>query len=307
MFQHRHPVGRRERDRAARPALADDDADERHPDLQAFLGRARDRLALPAFLGALAGIGAGGVHQRDDRQAEAVGHVHQADRLAVALGAGHAEVAEDARLGVVALFVADHHHRLIAEPGEAAHHRVVVAEGAVARQRGPFGKQRVHVVAAVRAVGVARDQRLAPRIERPVQLAELVGRLLVQRRRFLFQVHALALARERAQFLGLALEVGERLFELQISHGGAFSLFAALYAGEGGELQRSGARGAAQGAGPTSGSARPRRRPWPRPSRAGPRRRSRVSRTGRGISASPSGNRPPRTPRGGGGRRWRPS
>ena len=107
----------------------------RHADLQALLGGAGDRLGLAALLGALAGVGAGGVDEGDDRQAEAVGEVHQPDRLAVALGAGHAEVARDARAGVVALLVADHHHGAVVEAGEAAHHRVVVGEVAVAGER----------------------------------------------------------------------------------------------------------------------------------------------------------------------------
>ena len=42
-------------------------------------------------------IGAGGVDQSNDRQAEPVGEAHQALRLAVALGPGHAEIVDDAR------------------------------------------------------------------------------------------------------------------------------------------------------------------------------------------------------------------
>ena len=108
---------------------------------EALLGGAGDRLGLAALLGALAGVGAGGVDQGDDREVEAVGEVHEADRLAVALGAGHAEVAGDARAGVVALLVADHHHGAVVEAGEAAHDRVVVGEGAVAGERRPFAEE----------------------------------------------------------------------------------------------------------------------------------------------------------------------
>lgn len=66
-------------------------------------------------------------------------------------------------------------------------------------------------------------------------------------------------------------------------------------------------RGAHPPTRPTTAPARPRRRPSPQPSRRGLPARSRASRTARGISASPSGNPPRRRPRGGGGRRWRPS
>ena len=157
--------------------------DDRHADLPGTSRCARDRLGLAALLGALAGIGAGGVDQRDHRQAEAVGEVHQPDRLAVALGPRHAEVALDARAGVVALLVADHHHGAVVEAREAAHHRVVVGEVAVAGERGPFAEQAVDVVLAVRPVGVARDLRLPPGIEVAVEVVEQRRGLLVERRR----------------------------------------------------------------------------------------------------------------------------
>ena len=52
VLEHQHPVRDRERDRAARTALADDHSDQRHRDLQARLDRAGDRLGLAALLGA---------------------------------------------------------------------------------------------------------------------------------------------------------------------------------------------------------------------------------------------------------------
>ena len=69
MLEHGDAVGGGEGDGAAGAALADDDGDERHADLQALLGRAGDRLGLAALLGALAGVGAGGVDEGDDRHA----------------------------------------------------------------------------------------------------------------------------------------------------------------------------------------------------------------------------------------------
>ena len=89
-------------------------------DLQAGLDRARDRLGLAALLGVDAGIGARRVDQRHDRQAEAVGQLHQADRLAIAFRVGHAEIVAHAALGVGALLVAEHDHRAAAEARQAA-------------------------------------------------------------------------------------------------------------------------------------------------------------------------------------------
>ena len=53
--------------------------------------------------------------KHDDGQAELVGQAHQAQRLAVALGMGEAEVVLDVLLGVVALLVADDHDLLLAD------------------------------------------------------------------------------------------------------------------------------------------------------------------------------------------------
>src|SRR5690606_11827452 len=124
-----------------------------------------DRLRLAAFLGALAGIGAGGVDEGDDRKAETVGEIHEADRLAVAFGPGHAEVALDPAAGVVALLLAEDDDRPATEPREPAHDREVVREIAVARERRPFGEEGVHVVLAMRPVRMAGDLAFPPRIE----------------------------------------------------------------------------------------------------------------------------------------------
>ena len=54
-----------------------------------------------------------------DRHAELLGQVHQALRLAEALRMRRPEVAEDVRLGVGSLLVADHHHRPSLEQGRS--------------------------------------------------------------------------------------------------------------------------------------------------------------------------------------------
>jgi hypothetical protein len=79
-----------------------------------------DGLGLAALLGADARVRAHRVDEREDRQAELLGRLHQALRLAVALGTRHAEVAHLAILGVVAALVADDHAGLAVEAREAA-------------------------------------------------------------------------------------------------------------------------------------------------------------------------------------------
>src|SRR3546814_17211427 len=96
------------------------------------LDGARDRLRLAALLGADAGIGAGGVYQGDDRQAEPLRQAHEALRLAVALRAGHAEVVLHTAVDVGALLVADDHDGVAAEAPQATNVGVVLREQAVA-------------------------------------------------------------------------------------------------------------------------------------------------------------------------------
>src|SRR3546814_17895924 len=63
---------------------------------------------------------------------EALGHLHQPQRLAVALRARHAEVAAHLGLGVAALLVADDHHAAGVDAAEAADDGGVVGIGAIA-------------------------------------------------------------------------------------------------------------------------------------------------------------------------------
>ena len=113
------------------------------PSAEAGFGRAGDRLGLAALLGIDAGIGAGGVDERDDRQLEAVGEFHEPHRLAVALRPRHAEIVPEPALGVGALFLAEDADRLAAEAAEAADDRLVVAEFAVAGERRELGDEPV--------------------------------------------------------------------------------------------------------------------------------------------------------------------
>ena len=128
--------------------------------------------ACAAFLGADAGIGAGGIDDRQHGNAEAIGHLHQPDGLAIAFGARHAEIMLDAAVGGGALFLADHADRLAAEAAEAAHQRLVLAELAVAGHRREFGDQRVDEIGEMRALRMARHQRLLPRRQIGVEVGQ---------------------------------------------------------------------------------------------------------------------------------------
>ena len=184
------------------------------PERQAGVGGARDRFRLAALLGADAGIGAGGIDDRQHGNAESIGHLHQPDRLAVALGPRHAEIMLDAGFGGGALFLADHADALAAEAAEPAHQRFVLAEFAVAGERREFGDQRIDEIGEMRALRVARHQRLLPRRQVGVELGERLRRLVLDSRDLVADVAAGR--RQRAQFIDLGFEFGDGLFEIEV-------------------------------------------------------------------------------------------
>src|SRR5205814_8097965 len=107
-------------ERAARAAFADDRGDERRTQARHLEQVAPDRLRLAALLGVDAGIGARRIDEGENRQRELLAELHQAQRLAIALGLRHAEVAGDLLFGIAPLLMADHHARRAAEAREAA-------------------------------------------------------------------------------------------------------------------------------------------------------------------------------------------
>ena len=216
MLQHRDAVGGGKCNSAARPTFANNHRDHRHADLQAHLGRACDRLGLATLFGTLAGIGPGGVHQRDHRQAEPSRHLHQAHRLAVAFGARHAKVMGDARFGVRALLVPNHHHRLVVKARKPPHHRKVIGKVAIPRERRVLAKELFDIVLAVRTLRVACHLTFAPCGQIRIEIFQKLRGFLVQRGGFVIHIHFFVGARHRPQLFRLAFDFGEGFFEFKI-------------------------------------------------------------------------------------------
>src|SRR5262249_3970729 len=135
-------------------------------------------------------------------------------RLAVTLGPRHAEVVAYARFGGGALLGADDDRGIAAEAADAADHGAVLGEGAVARERGEVLDQLGDRLDRMRALGMAGDQHLLPRRQLLIGLAQLALDLGLQLRHFLGDVER-AVVREMLQLLDLALELGDRLLEIQ--------------------------------------------------------------------------------------------
>ena len=178
---------------------------------------ARDRLGLAALLCVDARPGAGGVDQGDDRQVEAVGKLHQARRLAIPLGARHAEIVAQAARRVVALFVADEADRAPTKASEPADDRGVLGEFAVAGQRCEVFDEAFDVVAEMRPALDARDLRLLPRRQRSVEIGEHLGGLRLELGDFLAEGRGLPFGGEGAQLVDARVDVGHGRFETRIS------------------------------------------------------------------------------------------
>ncbi len=148
------------------------------------------------------------------RRAELGGELHQPERLAVALGMRHAEVALEVLLGVAAVLMADDHHRLAVEPRPAADDRRVVHVEAVAVQLDEVGEDGAEVVERVRPAGVAGDHD-------PLQGREVAVDVRPQRLELALEALELAVdvdlpfGADPLQLLDLPLQLEQRLLELQ--------------------------------------------------------------------------------------------
>ena len=91
-----------------------------------------------------------------------LGELHEAERLAVALGVRHAEVARDVLAGVAPLLVADDDHGRAVEAREAADDGLVVAVDPIAVQLHPVLEEQADEVEGVRALRVPGDLGALP-------------------------------------------------------------------------------------------------------------------------------------------------
>ncbi len=186
------------------------------PEIEAGLGRARDRFGLAALFRVDAGIGACGIDQRQNRDVEAVRHLHQAHRLAIAFRPRHAEIVLQPGFGARALFVTDDADAFAAEAAETADDRIVVAELAVAGERHEIGDQGVDEFETMRALRMARDLGFLPGRQFFVEFPQRLRRLGLKPRDFLFDLDLAAVGLNGAQFLDLGFEFGKRFFEIEV-------------------------------------------------------------------------------------------
>ncbi len=121
----------------------------------------------------------------------------------------------DAALGGIALFLAHHADGLTAEAAEAGNQRLVLAELAVAGERGEFGDQALDEVVEMRPLRMPRDQRLLPRRQVQIEVGQRLRRLVLDLPDLLGDIGARG--RKRPQLVDLGVELGDRLFEVEIA------------------------------------------------------------------------------------------
>src|SRR4051812_20150947 len=214
VLHHLHNVAYRDGERPARSALADYGDDDGHAQARHFEQVAADGLRLAALFGVDSRVGARRVDEREYRQLELLGQLHQAQRLAVALGLGHAEVAQDLFLGVAALLMADDHAGRALEARQTAHDRGVLRVRAVAVQLFEVGEQCLNVVQCVGPLRMARDLRDLPRRELAVDVLGEGVAALGEALDFVGDIGRRVVL-HKAQFLDAVLKLRDGLLELE--------------------------------------------------------------------------------------------
>ena len=156
--------------RAARSPFPDHHANDRRCQPRHLQQVRRDELGLAALLGADARKGARRVDQTDHRQPKLRRQPHVLQRFAIAFRVGAAIKAFLLFLERAPLLMADQHDAEVAEPGEAAADRPVVADGPVAVQLDEIIEYQIDVIHQERPILVARHLDGLPRRQGAVNL-----------------------------------------------------------------------------------------------------------------------------------------
>src|SRR4051812_18097988 len=146
-----------------------------------------------------------------------IGHVHQPHRLALALGPRHAEIVLEPVLGGRPLLVADDANAVAAKAAKTTDNGLVIAEFAVAGERHEIGDQGADIVEAARALGMPGDLGFLPRGERRVEVLQRLCGLGLEPPDLLAQRSRAVAGLDRAQFLNLGLDLGQRFFKVEIA------------------------------------------------------------------------------------------
>ena len=104
----------------------------------------------------------GGINERQNRNAEFIGQLHESLGLAIAFGSRHAEVALGARGEVATLLMADDHERASLVCRQTTDDGGIVAITTIAVQLDEAGKHVLDIVQRVRPLGMPGQFDLVP-------------------------------------------------------------------------------------------------------------------------------------------------
>ena len=147
-----------------------------------------------------------------------VGQVENADGLAIAFRHRHAEIVLHPALGVVALFLADKGDRAAAEPRQARHHRLVLAEIAVAGQGREVLQEAAGIIQKMRTSGMARHLNLLPGGQPGIGVGHQGAGAALQPLDFGADIHVGVDLGELSQLDDFTLQLGNGALEFQIVH-----------------------------------------------------------------------------------------
>src|ERR1700693_1800608 len=110
----------------------------------------------PAMLGLIAGLRARTVNQRDDRDPELRGELHEAERLSIAFGEGHASVGGGLFLRGPAALLRNDENRLAVKFREASDDRRIIPTPAISVQLQESRRHPRNVMPGSRPAGMPR-------------------------------------------------------------------------------------------------------------------------------------------------------
>ena len=174
---------------------------------------ASDGFGLSALLGVDARISAGSVNQGENRPAKLRGQLHDAQRLAITLRLGLAEISLEPLFCVAAFLVADDGYGPSVKLRETRNQGFVVAIAAVAVQLDKVGEKHADVIERVRTLRVPRNLGALPGPEVAVKFPAQLGHLLTNS----FELCVgFFVAGELAQFLNVFFEALDLALALRL-------------------------------------------------------------------------------------------
>src|SRR6202022_644720 len=169
---------------------------------------------LTAGLSVDPGKGAVGIDKGQDGEGEALGEPHQPSRLAIAFGPGHAEIVPEPFFGVGAFLGAKDQNATSAEAANPADDRCIFGKGAISGERHELGDQTTNVIETMRPLRMPRHVDLLPRCQPRISLAQQAVGGVFEAADLVGDIDFAGRGKV-AEFLNLALELGDWPFEIQ--------------------------------------------------------------------------------------------